>query len=284
MLKCLPILFVEDLDRLDCAIWHPHRGVEGETFMVDVTLQGPLDERGFIHDFGDLKRMAKAFLKETLDHTVMVPEHQESFAIEQQNHRVRIKAPGGWAFEGPSGSVSLLPCEEVSSHHILSFLDSEFSKMLPKEVSARFALRHEPLSQEAATFCYTHGITGHLGDCQRIFHGHRSRIMVFENNRPCPELAEWVKRSILKPSLHIANQTQVEERDTQLVRLTYQASQGLFWAEIPAHHVLITQDESTSIEHITHYVAQCLQNQFPNRDLVVRCYEGIGKGAQASTK
>ena len=48
-------VFLRDVAVLDCALFDPGHGVIGQTWLVDVQLTAPIDEKGFIHDFGALK-------------------------------------------------------------------------------------------------------------------------------------------------------------------------------------------------------------------------------------
>ena len=44
------------------------------------------------------------------------------------------------------------------------------------------SFQHEE-DEEASFFCYTHGLSGYEGNCQRPFHGHRSKIVIYQNDR-----------------------------------------------------------------------------------------------------
>ena len=47
-------LFINDIDRIDCAIFDPSIGVVGQSWAVDVTVYGKLDANGFVYDFSNL--------------------------------------------------------------------------------------------------------------------------------------------------------------------------------------------------------------------------------------
>ena len=52
-------LFVDNLTVIDFSYFHAHRGVVGESWIVDVTLLGELNEEGMVFDFGHVKKLLK---------------------------------------------------------------------------------------------------------------------------------------------------------------------------------------------------------------------------------
>ena len=66
-------LFIQDVDKIDCAIFDPSVGVVGQSWYVDITVSGQLDSNGFVYDFSHLKKLVKQVLKASLDHTLIIP-------------------------------------------------------------------------------------------------------------------------------------------------------------------------------------------------------------------
>ncbi len=60
------ILFVEGLTVIDCSFLHPDRGLVGESWSVNVSLHGDLDEEGVVFDFSHAKRQLKQPLTQPL--------------------------------------------------------------------------------------------------------------------------------------------------------------------------------------------------------------------------
>ena len=66
-------LFVEQLCVIDCASLHPLHGLRGESWIVDLQLDGGLDEQGMVFDFGLVKPTVKRVIDEGVDHRLLVP-------------------------------------------------------------------------------------------------------------------------------------------------------------------------------------------------------------------
>jgi len=151
-------------------------------------------------------------------------------------------------------------------------------------------LRDESAEETAAFFRYTHGLTHHEGMCQRLFHGHRSRVEVYLGEERRADLEHFVARELFDSNVHITTPAQVIEgsfeigkrgKDSSPIVLAINGSQGVFKAVLPANKVFVVDDE-TSIERIALEVARSIHNRIDSRDqLRVVCYEGINKGAAA---
>ncbi|MBV8063608.1 MAG: 6-carboxytetrahydropterin synthase, partial [Nevskia sp.] len=66
-------LFVEQLTVIDCAFLDAQRGLVGESWIVDIELDGDLDEQSMLLDFGEVKKRLKRALDSSADHTLVVP-------------------------------------------------------------------------------------------------------------------------------------------------------------------------------------------------------------------
>ena len=55
-------LFVDNLTNVDFSFLHPQRGLMGESWLVQLELDGSLNDQGMICDFGIVKKEVKAGL------------------------------------------------------------------------------------------------------------------------------------------------------------------------------------------------------------------------------
>ncbi len=291
-------LFMRDVTRIDCAIWDPARGMIGESWYMDVELTGALDENGFVYDFSHLKQLLRQVSKTSLDHSLLIPignsnvQYAESNGNQVWRLKTTPKAPEPsfiWEYRCPKGAVFGINSVALKK----SAAEVEFAKLmkhrLPPSIQAiKVKLRKEDAEPTAAFFRYTHGISGHGGLCQRLFHGHRSRVEIFVGDDRRPDLEHYVARNLLGSEVHIATPSQITSGPYEVGRrlnthepltLSYDSTLGHYEASIPSNRVFVVEQE-TSIECITHQIAMHLRQTMPDRDpIAVWCYEGIDKGA-----
>lgn len=281
-----PSLFVKDLDRIDSAIIDESAGVIGRSWYVDIQLSGELDSNGFIYDFSLLKTKIKNLIKGTLDHVLLAPQNLSALEIEEQGEFIAI-AYDSWLYRGPKSGVLVLDCQAITTE-ILADKLAELAKPLvpPSITDIAFNLRDEVSSDSESFFCYTHGISGHQGNCQRLFHGHRSKIEIFLDGKRNSQVEASFLDEIMGRQFHIIGRDQITDQRGGSVEVSYTGSHGQFSGKIPANksHIL---PGATSIEMITDYFFAKLkvhlqQVAYPYSQVELRCYEGIDKGSSVS--
>lgn len=271
-------LFIKDIDRIDSAIWEPTVGIKGQSWHVDITISGGLDENGFIFDFGLVKSTIKSTLKNSLDHALIVPANAQELKIEEFDKRIRI-VDNKLSFEGPKQSVYKLNYSKILTKHIEHELNRVFFDQMPDRVTKVETRLRQETPTNGEFFHYTHGITGHQGHCQRLFHGHRSLIEIRLNEQRRPDIEKVFAESFLKRSTHIVEETQILRTENDIVYMQYKGTEGVFKGSIPQSQT-ITVKNGTSIEILVEFFASKLEKYASKGDLLeVAGYEGIGKGA-----
>ena len=283
-------LFLRDFTVLDCAVAHPELGLQGESLLVSVELSGELDHQGFILDFGRAKKLLKQLVDDAMDHKLLVPESIASSGAGSSSGSISFAGFHYWA---PSVATVTIPGKIVTIPAIAAELERRARALLPANVlGVRFELREEARFTTEANFRYTHGLRYHDGNCQRLFHGHRNPIEVWQNNQRQPEwekilASEWDDAHfVAMPTL--TNRAELDMPLGQRQKLhagtaeiEYSAPQGKFRASLPASRVVLLEVEP-SIENIARIGHERLRAMGMRGGFTVRAYEGLNKGAAFS--
>lgn len=281
----MPALFVDQLTVIDFAFFDPVRGIVGESWIVDLVLEGELDEQGMVFDFGDVKKRIKQAIDATLDHKFAVPSQYSEMSITKDGDKLtlemRDKQGRFYQHQSPSQAVALINSESITRESALPLLQDACSKVVPDNVKKIFLnLRTEQISGDY--YHYAHGLKKHLGDCQRIAHGHRSQIHIFENGERNKQLeAYWCE---LWRDIYIGTaedlQKDFEDDGNQYFEFAYRSEQGEFSLVIPSERCHIMEQDST-VELIAQHIVDQLKEKHPKSAIEVRAFEGVNKGAIA---
>ena len=190
-------LFVRDLTVIDFSYLCPIRGMVGESWIVDVLLDGGLDDQNMVLDFSKVKRTIKDTIDNIADHRLLIPTACSEVRWQQQGDTVWMdfnSLKGDIHLACPAQAFALIPSELIDFESVNTFLHKALKAVLPDNVDGiALTLRNE--LHEAPYYHYSHGLKKHDGNCQRIAHGHRSPINVFENGIAAPKWDEyWAKR------------------------------------------------------------------------------------------
>lgn len=279
------ILFVRDLTVIDFSYLCPKRGMLGESFIVDVELHGGLDATSMVLDFAAVKKTIKRAIDELIDHKLAYPALHPAVeaATNDNQHILTLKSERGLIqVASPLQAHVAVPAELINEQTVGQFLTATLMPLMPANVEALvFTLRPEPIN--GFYYHYTHGLKKHDGNCQRIAHGHRSLIEIYQNGMLSPRLNKyWSERW---EDIYLGS---AEDRtDGSLLRyltkdadseaFCYQSAQGWFEIVLPKQHVEIVPCDST-VECLSDYIAAQLQQLEAGHYKVV-AYEGVGKGA-----
>ncbi len=288
-------LFVNDLTVMDFSYLCPKRGMVGESWIVDVVLDGDLNEESMVQDFGKVKKNLKRLIDDYVDHKLLVPaEHGNAVVIhdddsEQVEVQFRCEDERQIMLYCPSDAYAFIYSDEVTMASVGEYLREVIATHLPDNVDdIALHLRTEVIT--TPYYHYTHGLKKHDGNCQRIAHGHRSRIDIFIDGEPCTaSQAYWAERWA---DIYIATQEDainfaerkitgtVDNQDDYLC-FAYEANQGYFEIMLPKSDCEVIETDST-VECLAQFLLTEQQQRNPGKQNKVIAYEGVGKGAMVS--
>ncbi len=274
-------LFVDNLTHVDFSYLHPERGLLGESWAVQLVLDGSLDEQGMICDFGVVKRRVKQWLDERVDHCLVVPAQMERLQLQHENGRTQVDwcYPDGSRFlcRAPEQAIAEVPQAAIDEMGLAHWCRDQLLALFPDQVRG-VELAFIPESIDGHFYHYSHGLQQHDGNCQRIAHGHRSKIEIYRNGVRDEVLegvwAERFRDIYIGTRAHLRAQTDGEHQ------YAYRAPQGDFELILPAHCCYLI-DTETTVEQIAMHLAAEIKAEHPHEEIVVRAFEGIGKGAIA---
>lgn len=279
----MTILFVEQLTVIDASYLCPRRGLVGESWIVDLELEGSLDEQAMVLDFGSVKKQLKRAIDEGPDHTLIVPLHypaqQTTTLADGRLRTLFMSAMGAIEHCAPAVALTLLEAAEVNTETLSAQLLPQLKAVVPANVSAvRLKLRQEQI--DGAAYHYSHGLAKHRGACQRIAHGHRSRIAIrVDGERNTALEAEWAAAF---RDIYLYTGHHVVRDDGERLQLAYRAPEGEFELELPKSRCYrLGEHTDSTVEEIAEHLARQIAVAQPGRAIEVRAYEGVMKGAIA---
>ncbi len=284
-------LFVNDLTVMDFSYLCPKRGMVGESWIVDLILHGDLDEQNMVLDFGKVKKQVKRIIDDTVDHKLVIPSEYadtQVLHIENSNYikvTFDLENKEQIQISSPDDAFCFIDANSISMDDVILHLSSVIKPQLPSNVKkVELSLRAEEIS--GFYYHYTHGLKKHDGNCQRIAHGHRSKIQIFENGMKSPKLEKlWSNKwqdiyvATLEDKVESVELDFIEANDSQ-VAYKYESTQGKFELVMPKSAVY-EMDVDTTVELIAQHVADVLKAQNPSNEYKVIAYEGVAKGAIA---
>lgn len=287
-------LFVNDLTVMDFSYLCHKRGMVGESWIVDVVLNGELNEESMVQDFGKVKKELKYLIDEYVDHKLLVPvEHPYTQVLRDESTemvQVDFMRPEGRSIHlnCPAEAYAFVYAEEVTMKSVSDYLRDVLKTHLPDNVEGiELSLRTEVIP--TPFYHYTHGLKKHDGNCQRIAHGHRSKIRVFEDMQESLKWQSyWAERWA---DIYIGSQEDLVKQNalqlsnvkvdlTEHYLFAYESSQGEFSLAIPKAESEIINTDST-VECLAQYMADEQKRLAPDSAFKVLAFEGVGKGAIA---
>ncbi|MDO6563918.1 6-carboxytetrahydropterin synthase [Amphritea sp. 1_MG-2023] len=275
-------LFVDNLTNVDFSYLHPQRGLLGESWLVQLVLDGDLNEEGMICDFGIVKKAVKQWFDNSIDHALVVPTNMANLHSEQLNGETTVnwRYPEGGEFycRSPEQAIVLVDIDEINELSLAAWCNAQLLALFPDEVKG-LEISFVPETINAAYYHYSHGLQQHDGNCQRIAHGHRSRIQIFlDGQRDTVVEQQWAKTF---SDIYIGTRSHLVSATDDEHHYCYDAPQGEFEIRLPASHCYLMGTETT-VEQIACHLAAQVKLSHPDREVMVRAFEGVGKGAIAT--
>ncbi len=287
-------LFVNDLTVMDFSYLCPERGMVGESWIVDVVLHGALNEESMVLDFGKVKKELKYLIDQYIDHKLVIPADNEYTSSrndpETDNVIVNFARPGcEIALSCPAEAFAFVYAETITMESVSQYLRDVIAIHLPDNVDdLELKLRTEVIP--TPFYHYTHGLKKHDGNCQRIAHGHRSKITVLVDGEDSLQWQSyWAQRwrdiyigteSDLVEFAQLSPALRREINGAHKYCFAYEASQGRFELVMPQSECELIETDST-VECLAQYVANEQAQLSPKQSVQVFAYEGVGKGAIA---
>lgn len=277
-------LFVNDLTVIDFSYFDSQRGILGESWSVDIELSGELDEQGMVFDFGHVKKAIKNIIDEEVDHRFLISSQTKGLDIKETRNRFELSwenVMGNYRHSSPKDAVVIMDVKTINKKSVAKYLTDKITEALPDNVSkVSIELNEEHI--EGAYYHYSHGLKKHEGNCQRIVHGHRSSIEIYENHQRNPELENYwaacFRNIYIGSSEDLKNEELIDGK--QHMTFSYKANQGTFSVTLPSKRVYIIETDST-VELIATHIAQQCAKANPSNHYKIKAFEGIGKGAIA---
>lgn len=280
-MKNPPILFVDNLTVIDCAYLDYERGLVGESWIVDIALGGELDDQGMMMDFSHVKRDIKRAIDSSIDHSLVIPAKStyllENIVFEGQQKIAFKSAKGIIKYHSPEQAITIIESELITVEAVNDYVSRIIAKVVPDNVNnIKCNIRIERIDD--AYYHYCHGLKKHDGNCQRIAHGHRSRIEIFESDKRNLELEQkWAEKF---SDIYIGTKEDIVETNETHINFQYDSQQGNFYISLPKDSCYIIDEDST-VEHIASHLHAVISQENSSSSITVKAYEGVGKGAIA---
>jgi len=290
-------LFVDDLTVIDFSYLCKDRGIVGESWIVDVLLDGSLNEQSMVLDFAIVKKQIKAIIDDAVDHKLLLPTQEKVLNIKEsiyhKDHLTLdfISERASYYLQSPACAFALIDCIKISIKSVTEYLNKIILAELPSNVKG-LTLTLRPENIVGDYYHYTHGLKLHDGNCQRIAHGHRSKIQIFVDNEKNIQLEkEWCERwqdiyiaseadRVPKSEIELSNEAMLNVKPDHQY-FSYTAPQGRFDIAVQSK-VLDVVDCDSTVELLADFIARQLHKKRPKNSIKVIGYEGVAKGAIVS--
>ena len=274
-------LFVDQLPNVDFSYLDANRGMVGETWWASALLDGVLDDQGMICDFGVVKKVLRNWLDDDVDHRLLLPIQSSQLQYTLNADRIDLTWEYGdgktLRMKAPRQAVALVDAKEITAESLAQWCREQLRPFFPVNVE-QLNLSFEPEAINGDYYHYSHGLKKHDGNCQRIAHGHRSRIKLFLNGQRSQQLEQYWSQQWA--DIYLGSIEDIVSQKDGVIHYRYQAQQGEFELWMPESQCyLMTTD--TTVEFIASHLAAAIKLQHPSAAVKAQAFEGVNKGAIA---
>ena len=280
------ILFVNSLTVIDFSYLCNKRGAVGESWIVDLTLHGKLNEESMVLDFGLVKKQIKGIIDDCLDHKLAIAKGLNGTVQEFDSHKTLDCTFGDnhhLAMSAPHQAYCMIDAPEISVESVTEFLIDTILPKLPGNIE-KIELSLKPEHSQSFYYHYSHGLKKHDGNCQRIIHGHRSQIGISLDGMSMPRLQkQWAQKwqdiylATREDQIAASELKHISAKNDD-VCFAYTAAQGYFEMAISESRCDILPVDTT-VECIAQHLAEQVKAEYPDKDVKITAYEGVGKGS-----
>ncbi|MFT6789697.1 MAG: 6-pyruvoyl-tetrahydropterin synthase [Pseudoalteromonas rhizosphaerae] len=280
------ILFVNALTVIDFSYLCNKRGAVGESWIVDLTLHGKLNEESMVLDFGLVKKQIKGIIDQCIDHKLAIG-NQINGQVENHADYTTLDCTFGddhhLAMSAPNQAFCLIDADVINEQSVIEFLIATIMPQLPSNID-KIEIELKPEHSKSFYYHYSHGLKKHDGNCQRIIHGHRSQIGIALDGMAMPRLQkQWADKwqdiylATAEDQIQAPQLQHISAKENDLC-FAYTAAQGYFEMAISKERCDILPIDTT-VECIAGYLAEQVKAQHPDNDVKVTAYEGVAKGS-----
>jgi len=228
---------------------------------------------------------ALGLLEKVADHKLVVPGAANGYYQNSQQGTssltFRLDDGNQISYQGSAHSAAILNrLSSITPFAVAEYIENELNPILPNTINQiKVSLSPEKISGQY--YHYTHGLQKHQGNCQRIAHGHRSKIQIEVDGVRSPK---WEKHwaELLRDIYIGTREHTVVAAETGNTRFEYEAEQGMFALELPSKNCYLV-DTETTVEFIAEHIATQTA-VLTSGKICVKAFEGVGKGAIAYSK